>query len=284
VYVQHGSADHAIIRARSIASEILMMSEQGSASSAPRVAPHPLLKSYYADEPARKRRVNEMFDSSAPHYDWITGAMSFGTGRWYRGDVLKRHGVTAGTKLLDVGSGTGVIAALAQEMVGPTGVVVAVDPSEGMLAEAKKAGVRDVRMGRGENLPVGDGEFDILTMGYALRHVEDLVTTFREYRRALKPGGKVLLLEITRPDGRVHYAFLKFYLKHVVPRITRIVRRSREAEELMRYYWDTIEACVPPADIMAALTTAGFTDVKRHVLNGMFSEYSATKPAAGAAP
>src|SRR5205085_6013060 len=63
VYVQHGSADHAIIRARSIASEILMMSEQGSASSAPRVAPHPLLKSYYADEPARKRRVNEMFDS-----------------------------------------------------------------------------------------------------------------------------------------------------------------------------------------------------------------------------
>jgi len=151
-----------------------MMSEQGRASSAPRVAPHPLLKSYYADEPGRKRRVNEMFDSSAPHYDWITGAMSFGTGRWYRGDVLRRHGVTAGTRLLDVGSGTGVIAALAQEMVGPTGVVVAVDPSEGMLAEAKKAGVRDTRVGRGEALPVGDGEFDILTMGYALRHVEDL--------------------------------------------------------------------------------------------------------------
>jgi demethylmenaquinone methyltransferase/2-methoxy-6-polyprenyl-1,4-benzoquinol methylase len=223
-----------------------------------------------------------MFDSSAPHYDWITGAMSFGTGRWYRGDVLKRHGVTAGTKLLDVGSGTGVIAALAQEMVGPTGTVVAVDPSEGMLAEAKKAGVRDARVGRGENLPVGDGEFDILTMGYALRHVEDLTTTFREYSRALVPGGRVLLLEITRPEGRVHYACLKFYLKHVVPRVTRLVRRSREAEELMRYYWDTIEACVPPADILAALEAAGFQNVKRHVLNGMFSEYSGTRPEAGA--
>jgi demethylmenaquinone methyltransferase/2-methoxy-6-polyprenyl-1,4-benzoquinol methylase len=256
-----------------------MMSEQGSASSAPRVAPHPLLKSYYADEPGRKRRVNEMFDSSAPHYDWITGAMSFGTGRWYRGDVLRRHGVAAGTRLLDVGSGTGVIAALAQEMAGPAGRVVAVDPSEGMLAEARKAGVRDTRVGRGEALPVGDGEFDILTMGYALRHVEDLVTTFREYRRALRPGGTVLLLEITRPAGRVHYNLLKFYLKHVVPRITRLVRRSREAEELMRYYWDTIEACVPPAQILAALEAAGFTEVKRHVLNGMFSEYSATRPA-----
>jgi demethylmenaquinone methyltransferase/2-methoxy-6-polyprenyl-1,4-benzoquinol methylase len=180
---------------------------------------------------------------------------------------------------LDVGSGTGVIAALAQEMVGPTGAVVAVDPSPGMLAEATKAGVRDTRIGRGEALPVGDGEFDILTMGYALRHVEDLVVTFREYKRALRPGGKVLLLEITRPEGRFHYHALKFYLKHVVPTVTRIVRRSAEAQRLMQYYWDTIEACVPPADIMAALATAGFTDVKRHVLNGMFSEYSAIKPA-----
>ena len=50
----------------------------------------------------------------------------------------------------------------------------------------------------------------------------------------------------------------------------------------MRYYWDTIEACVPPADILAALATAGFTDVKRHVLNGMFSEYSAIRPATAA--
>jgi demethylmenaquinone methyltransferase/2-methoxy-6-polyprenyl-1,4-benzoquinol methylase len=255
-----------------------MLPEQGGSGKAPRVAPHPLLKSYYADEPGRKRRVNEMFNVSAPHYDWITGAMSFGTGRWYRRDVLRRYGVTAGTRLIDVGSGTGVIAALAQEIVGPTGVVVAVDPSEGMLAEAKKAGVRDTRVGRGEALPVGDAEFDILTMGYALRHVEDLVTTFREYKRALKPGGKVLLLEITRPEGRMHYAFLKFYLKRIVPFITRVVRRSAPAQELMRYYWDTIEACVPPADILAALESVGFKDVKRHVLNGMFSEYSATKP------
>jgi demethylmenaquinone methyltransferase/2-methoxy-6-polyprenyl-1,4-benzoquinol methylase len=259
--------------------EFPMTSDQSGSASAPRLAPHPLLKSYYADEPGRKRRVNEMFDVSAPHYDWINGAMSFGTGRWYRRDVLRRHGLTAGMRLLDVGSGTGVIAALGQEMVGPTGVVVAVDPSPGMLAEASKAGVRDTRIGRAEALPVGDNEFDILTMGYALRHVEDLVVTFREYLRALKPGGRVLLLEITRPEGRIHYNVLKIYLKYVVPTITRIFRRSAEAQRLMRYYWDTIEACVPPADILTALAAAGFTDVKRHVLNGQFSEYSAIKPA-----
>src|SRR3954465_1989755 len=93
--------------------EFPMMPEQsGRASGTHRLAPHPLLKNYYADEPGRKRRVNEMFDESAPHYDWITGAMSFGTGRWYRGDALRRHGVTAGAQLLDVGAGTGVISLL----------------------------------------------------------------------------------------------------------------------------------------------------------------------------
>ena len=81
----------------------------------------------------------------------------------------------------------------------------------------------------------------------------------------------------SRPEGRVQYQLVKFYLKHVVPAVTRLVRRSPEAEKLMRYYWDTIETCVPPAEILAALETAGFSDVKRHVLNGMFSEYVAVK-------
>ena len=242
------------------------------------IPPHPLLTKYYADELGRKRRVNEMFDESARHYNWITDAMSFGTGRWYRRDVLQRIGVGAGTALLDVGCGTGVIALAAQELVGASGQVVAVDPSEGMLAEARKAGVIDARLGRGEALPVGDAEFDLLTMGYALRHVEDLYQTFCEYRRALKPGGKLLLLEITRPDNWLQYHFLKVYLKYVIPVLTRLGRRSREAQELMQYYWDTIDACVPPATILEALARAGFGQPQRQVLHGMLSEYTAVKP------
>jgi demethylmenaquinone methyltransferase / 2-methoxy-6-polyprenyl-1,4-benzoquinol methylase len=255
-----------------------MENESRDAARASKLAPHPLLTSYYADEPGRKRKVIEMFDDSAKHYDWITDAMSFGSGRWYRGDVLKRIGVAEGTHLLDVGCGTGVIAATAQKMVGATGRVVAVDPSEGMLAEARKAGVRDARLGKGEALPVQNDEFDVLTMGYALRHVEDLHTAFVEYRRALKPGGRVLLLEISRPEGRLQYHFLKFYLGRVIPTLTRVVRRSSEAQELMRYYWDTIEACVPPQKILDALVSAGFERPQRHVLYGMFSEYTAYKP------
>jgi demethylmenaquinone methyltransferase/2-methoxy-6-polyprenyl-1,4-benzoquinol methylase len=242
------------------------------------IAPHPILTKYYEDEPGRKRRVNELFDVSAPHYDWITDAMSFGTGRSYRRDALLRLKVGPGTALLDVGCGTGVIALAAQQLVGTSGRVVAVDPSEGMLNEARRAGVRDARLGRGEALPLGDNEFDVLTMGYALRHVEDLYRTFCEYRRVLKPGGRVLLLEISRPASALQYGFLKFYLKYVIPILTRLGRRSRDAQELMRYYWDTIDTCVPPAIILEALARAGFEQPRREVLYGMFSEYQAVKP------
>ena len=241
------------------------------------IPPHPLLTKYYADEPGRKRRVSEMFDESARHYDWITDAMSLGTGRWYRRDALKRLGVGEGTALLDVGCGTGVIALAAQELTGPRGRVVAVDPSESMLGEARKAGVKDARLGRGEALPVGEGEFDALTMGYALRHVDDLYRTFCEFRRVLKPGGKLLLLEITRPASRLQYHLLKLYLKYIIPLLTRLGRRSREAQELMRYYWDTIDACVPPATILEALGRSGFEIPRRHALHGMLSEYTAVK-------
>lgn len=255
-----------------------MQRESCEVAPSARIAPHPVLRRYYADEPARKQRVEQLFDASARHYDSITDLMSFGTGRWYRGDALRRIGVREGHALIDVGCGTGVIAALAQDIVGPAGTVVAIDPSAGMLAEARKAGVRDARQAGAESLPVANDRFDVLAMGYALRHVADLRATFRESLRVLRPGGRVLLLEISRPEGALSYHCLKLYLKHVVPSLTRLAKRSVEAQTLMRYYWDTIEHCVPPAAILEELARAGFVEVRREVRHGMFSEYSGVKP------
>lgn len=246
-------------------------------SSTP-LAPHPVLGEYYPDAAARRARVNAMFDASARHYDWITAMMSFGSGRWYRGDALKRHGLKPGIRMLDVGAGTGVMSLIAQQVMGGDGEVIAVDPSEGMLEVARANGVKQTLIGRGEDLPVESDRFDLLTMGYALRHVADLGATFSEYRRVLKPGGRVLLLEITSPQGRgLSFWLLRGYMRWVVPVVTRLFRGSAEAEELMRYYWDTIEYCVPPATILAALEQAGFRDVQRKVVIGMMSEYSGVK-------
>lgn len=242
------------------------------------VAPHPVLEEYYDDISQRRTKVDHMFDSSAEHYDWITNVMSFGSGRMYRRQALLRAGVKEGHKVLDVGAGTGVVSLLSQEIVGPSGLVVALDPSKGMLSEAVKSGVSLASQGLGELLPFEDNTFDFVTMGYALRHVADLKMAFAEYKRVLKPGGKILLLEITRPDGKIKKAFLKFYLKIVIPNIARVFRRSADSKVLMRYYWDTIEQCVPPDVIVNALKETDLIDSKRAVVLGIFSEYTGIKP------
>lgn len=239
-----------------------------------RIAPHPVLNDYYRQEDERRAAVDRMFDISAVHYDWITDVMSFGSGKWYRRDALVRAGIGPGMKVLDVGAGTGAVSLLAQELVTETGLVVALDPSRGMLAEAKQRGVKHTFMGLGERLPFADASFDVVSMGYALRHVADLVLLFEEYRRVLKPGGKILLLEITRPGGGIGLSLLRFYMKSVVPKITRMFRRSADAEKLMRYYWDTIDQCVSPNVILAAMEQAGLQQAKRHLVMGMFSEYT----------
>ena len=115
-------------------------------------------------------------------------------------------------------------------------------------------------------------------MGYALRHLSDLRVTFAEFHRVLAPGGRLCILEITRPTRRLGNALLRFYMKLIVPTLTRMTTRDSQSQVLWKYYWDTIEACVEPAVVMNALSLAGFVDVARHVELGIFSEYTARKP------
>jgi demethylmenaquinone methyltransferase/2-methoxy-6-polyprenyl-1,4-benzoquinol methylase len=239
--------------------------------------PHPLLTRYYADEAQRRRRVGTWFDQAAPDYDWVNRAMSFGSGRWYRRSALIRNGLAAGMTMLDAGSGTGVIAAEAQGIVGGIGgggKVVALDPSLGMLGQAARRGVQTRIRGVAEALPFASGSFDFVSMGYALRHVPDLRATFSEYRRVLKPGGKLLILEITPPRSRIAFHLLKVYLGRFVPLIAGFGQGGRTSRELMEYYWDTVESCVPPPVILDGLAEAGFTRPLRHVVQAIMSEYT----------
>jgi demethylmenaquinone methyltransferase/2-methoxy-6-polyprenyl-1,4-benzoquinol methylase len=244
--------------------------------------PHPVIPGYFETEGERRDLVAKLFNESAPHYDHINRGMSLGTGHRYRRQALVRARLRKGMKLLDVGCGTGVIAGHARDIVGAEGEVVGVDPSEGMLAVARSEGrITSSHVGMAEDLPIEDRRFNMVSMGYALRHVNDLKTAFEEYLRVLRPGGTVLILEITPPRSRMAFMMLKAYLRLVVPTFTRVTTRSRSAQELMSYYWETIEHCVPPESILDAMQAAGFKNVNRNIELGVFSEYTGQRPLEG---
>ena len=235
--------------------------------------PHPNLPAYYSDAEGKRRFVWGMFDASAGDYDRVDRVLAFGTGSRYRRDALRRGGLAAGMRMLDVAVGTGLVAKEALRIVGAQGGVTGIDPSAGMMS-AVGAGLPLVR-GRAESLPFAAASFDFVTLGFALRHLSDLDCVFGEFRRVLRPGGRLLVLEITRPEGRVATALLKAYLRGLVPLLAGIVGRSRQTPALYRYYWDTIEACVPPAQVLESLAACGFAGARRHVALGIFSEYEA---------
>ncbi|MEQ1682943.1 MAG: class I SAM-dependent methyltransferase [Burkholderiaceae bacterium] len=255
-----------------------MSKNNTSAVAAQVLRPHTPLPAYYGDEAEREQYLRRIFDDTAADYDRIEKVLAFGSGRWYRHQALKRAQLAAGAEVLDVGIGTGLVAREALTLIGPQGRLVGVDPSPGMMREVTLPGVELV-CGRAEALPRDDASSDFVSMGYALRHITDVAAAFSEFHRALRPGGRLLVLEITKPRGRVGTALLKTYMRAVVPLIAAVVSRQRDTAELWRYYWDTIESCIPPESVLAALRAAGFEDVQRHVELGIFSEYTAVKPA-----
>ena len=205
--------------------------------------------------------------------------MSFGSGQWYRGWVLRRAGLRRGMTLLDVATGTGLVARAAADILQSGDGVVGVDPSAGMLREARRAFAGPLTQGRIEGLPFRDGLFDFVTIGYALRHAADLEIAFRECLRVLVPGGRLIILEISRPPTATMRTAVRLYLTRVLP----LLMRAAHARVLMQYYWETIDACVPPERIMDVLQRAGFVDVRRKVWGSLQTEYMATRPAPPAA-
>lgn len=240
--------------------------------------PHPTLTEQYGNEAAKPAYVDRLFDKGAKHYDGIVDWGFLRSGAGYRKWVQERHGLKKGDRVLDVACGTGLVAVEAARILGTAENITCLDPSAGMLAEARKKLPATFVQGRAEAMPFPDNSFDFLTMGYALRHVADLDVTFREYKRVLKPGGKLLILEVTKPAGRVGAFLFRVYFGRIYPFLSGLFTRSRDARDMMRYYWITMDACVPPDSVLQALRNAGLAEVKRTAMLGLFSEYTAVKP------
>jgi len=233
---------------------------------------------YYDEIEARQGFLNELFNRTAYQYRNIEKATGFGSGLWYRRKALLQAGLEPSMHILDVACGPGLVTQCALDVVGPSGSVVGLDPSIGMLREAKKGPCQNLVRGVGERLPFPDQNFDFLSMGYALRHVPDLKRAFGEYWRVLKPGGIVLLLEISRPKSAALLTLSRFYIKTVLGTVFSATTGNRDMQTLMGYWWDTTEYCVSPEQIMHSLKEAGFVDCTlKEWWSGLLRDYRAVK-------
>jgi NAD(P)-dependent dehydrogenase (short-subunit alcohol dehydrogenase family) len=146
----------------------------------PPFTPHPVLKPHYSDLQEKQPFLRKVFDDSAEHYERIASWGFFGTGNWYRRGALRRAGLTPGMQVVDIAAGTGITARAAADITGTAAAVTCVEPSAGMLRESARRlpAARHIQ-GMADAIPLSDREFDFMSMGFALRHVEDLETAFR---------------------------------------------------------------------------------------------------------
>ena len=190
--------------------------------------PHGPLPAYYrtGDGAAREDFLRTTFDDTAVDYERLEKILGFGSGPWYRGQALLRAGLKSGMQVVDVGMGTGLVTREILKITGEPDRVIGVDPSPGMMKEARFEQAVECRIGRAEDIPVPCASADFLVMGYALRHIADFSAAAAEFRRVLKPGGRLLILEITKPEGILANALLKIYMRGAVPLMARAVSKS----------------------------------------------------------
>ena len=204
--------------------------------------------------------VRGMFDRIAPVYDAMNRVMTAGLDRRWRKLAVDAV-VWPGDRVLDACCGTGDLAVAAERRGGR---VVALDFSEKMLERARrKSGAIEWVQGDALALPFADGEFDAATVGFGVRNLADLEGGLRELARVLEPGGKLAVLEITRPGGLLR-PFFRLWFDGVVPLLGRILPGG----EAYTYLPASVRRFPGPEDLSALFETAGFEDVHFRLLGG----------------
>lgn len=155
--------------------------------------------------------MQRLFGTVAPRYDFVTRALSFGMDRGWKEALVARLRLPAAPTILDLACGTGDLARLALRRW-PGALVVALDLTAGMLAEARRQGVERAVLGDALALPFPDSSFDAVFTGYGLRNFRDLEIGVREIRRVLKPGGSLAVLDFYLPPNRTWRELLLAWL------------------------------------------------------------------------
>jgi demethylmenaquinone methyltransferase/2-methoxy-6-polyprenyl-1,4-benzoquinol methylase len=221
--------------------------------------------------PVPEPRVASMFDSIAPVYDRMNTIMTAGLdGRWRRAAVRAAR-VSPGGSALDVACGTGKLTAALGAAVGPTGRVVGVDLSTAMLEEARRAfgelGQVEFVAGNALDLPFEANVFDAATIAFGLRNLASFEDGFREMARVVRPGGRVVCLELTTPRPKIAGRFYSAVFGRMAPSVGRVFGR-REAYAYLPHSLDGFPNAEELAETMRQVGLANVT-VRRLALGAL---------------
>ena len=230
--------------------------------------------------------VKDVFTEIAGYYDEMNEIMSLRMIQGWHRYMMKLAGDIRGKKCIDIGTGTGEIAFLVKENAGPEGKVIGLDITPEMLKYAdmkmRENGRPEVEFVEGDalDLQFPEGSFHLVTSGYMLRNVTDILGAVTEMHRVLAPGGKVIVAELSKPKNSVVRFFYNVYMK----RVKRMGRKYDQGKSIdgrqSAYEWLTasIEGFPYGEDMVKVFNRAGFKDAKFHVKSfGAVNIYIGTK-------
>ncbi len=224
------------------------------------------------DKDAKAGMVADVFHSVAARYDLMNDLMSGGIHRLWKRFTIELSGVRKGQAVLDIAGGTGDLAARFADIVGPDGRVVLADINESMLQVGRDKLLDHGRLGNlefvqadAQCLPFPDNSFDCITIAFGLRNVTDKEAALRSMLRVLKPGGRLLVLEFSKPDNALLSKAYDAYSFRVLPLMGRLVARDSDSYQ---YLAESIRMHPDQETLKEMMEDAGFASCEYHNMTG----------------
>jgi demethylmenaquinone methyltransferase/2-methoxy-6-polyprenyl-1,4-benzoquinol methylase len=217
-------------------------------------------------EEEKARHVMHHFDTVAKRYDFMNSLLSFGIHHIWKRQAVKMLGLSRGDRVIDVCGGTGDLALLTAKAIGPNGRIVIYDINRAMLREGQRklasSGAGDqisCVQGDAEAISFPDGTFDVAMVGFGIRNLTHMEEGFREMCRVLRPGGKLMCLEFSKPTSRIFRWLYDLYSFRIMPLLGWVIVGSRRA---YTYLPESIRLFPLPDDLAALMKSIGF----RHIV------------------
>lgn len=238
----------------------------------------------YGRNTCKHEQVQQMFDNIAASYDRLNAMMTFGMHRRWLRSLVAEAASAAPTRVLDIATGTGDVAlALAHKI--PQAHINGIDLSQGMLDVASAKISREtsdvaeritLKCGDALALPYEDNTFDAVTVAYGVRNFDNLARGYAEMYRVLRPGGRLLVLELSAPPSPIIRLPYKLYVRCAIPTMGRIVSKDSHA---YRYLPESVAAVPTRENMCRLMSQAGMVETRwREFFLGVCTLYTATKP------